>query len=299
MSRPRQSHTLIRFCPQLSRSLCLALFWALLVGCAPATTAELWADLSAKEAENGFQPMAVPAPPFTLSALLRAPKDGAADYLVVYIEGDGRILTQSGALRLDPTPAHPIVPELAAMDPAPAVLYLARIGQYQPQNTGTAYATYWSEKRLAPEAMRAVNEVISTIKARTGAKRLYLIGYSGGGGMACLVAARRNGAGGEHDVAGLITVAGLLDHVWWTATNHYPPLTGSLNPADFAPTLADLPQIHFYGENDTLISPEMSARFAGLATFKNLRRIPVPAEHGSGWLDAWPELLRKYVVPMR
>ena len=299
MNRPCRASARDRLRPQFPRLICLVVFWALLAGCAPATTAELWADLNAREAENGFRPLTVPAPPFSLRGLLKAPTGAAPDYLVVYLEGDGRILTRNGQLRMDPTPTRPLVPDLAALDPAPAVLYLARIGQYQPQNTGATYASYWSEGRLAPEAVRATDEAVSIVKSRTGAKRLYLIGYSGGGGMACLVAARRSSPDGEHDVAGLITVAGLLDHAWWTATNHYPPLSVSLNPADFAPALVGLPQIHFYGEEDILITPEMSARFASLAAFKNLRRVPVPAEHGSGWLEAWPELLQKYVIPMR
>ena len=279
------------------RVFCLAALLAL-SGCAQ-STADLWANLTAREAGSGFKPLYIPAPPFTLSALLKTPQAGAPEYLVVYIEGDGRVLTSNGGLREDPTPARILVPDLAALDPAPAVLYLARIGQYQPQNTGADYAAYWAGKRLAPEAVRAADKAISTVKAQVGAKRIYIIGYSGGGGMACLVAARRSGLSGDNDVAGLVTVAGLLDHKWWTDTNGYQPLAGSLNPADFALELADLPQIHFYGENDTLISPKMSARFASLAEFKDLRRIPVAAEHGSGWLEAWPDLLREYVVPMR
>ena len=182
---------------------------------------------------------------------------------------------------------------MARLDPAPAVLYLARIGQYQPEYAGVAYQTYWSEGRFSPAAVRAADEAVTQIKAQVGAQGIYLIGYSGGGGLACLLAARRD------NVAGLITVAGLLDHVWWTSANHYPPLSESLNPADFAVNLAGIPQIHFYGMEDKLISPEMSARFASLAEFQDFIRVSVPAGHNAGWQDAWPGLLQKYVLPMR
>lgn len=261
--------------------------------CAPGT-AELWAGLSAKGRAQGFEPLNIPVPPFALSALLKAPqKGGGTEYLVVYLEGDGRVLSPRGSLRNDPTPSRSMVFELAALDPAPAVLYLARIGQYQAQYTGAAYQTYWAEGRLAPAVVRAADEAITTIKARVGAKRIYLVGFSGGGGLACLLAAQRR------DVAGLVTVAGLLDHEWWTRANNYPPLTESLNPADFAAALAALPQIHFYGQDDTLATPEMSARFASLAAFENLGRVPVPAGHDTGWPKAWPGLLRDYVLPLR
>ena len=128
---------------------------------------------------------------------------------------------------------------------------------------------------------------MTAIKERTGTNRIYLVGFSGGGGLACLVAARRD------------DVAGLLDHDWWTRTNNYPPLTDSLNPADFAAKLADIPQIHFYGMDDKLISPAMSARFESLAPFKDFTRAAAPAGHDTGWQKAWPGLLQRYVLPLR
>lgn len=267
---------------------------ALATGCAAPAARELWADLSAKGAAYGFAPLTVSTPPFALSALLKTPQNGTApEYLVVYLEGDGRVLTPQGTVRDDPTPSKTLVFDLAALDPAPAVLYLARIGQFQPQDAGPGNQTYWSEGRLGPDAVQAAAAAVTALKERTGARRVYLIGFSGGGGLACLLAARRD------DVAGLVTVAGLLDHDWWTTTNNYPALTASLNPADFAAKLADIPQIHFYGLDDTLISPAMSARFAGLADFKDLTRVAVPGGHDTGWQKAWPGLLQNYVLPMR
>ena len=267
---------------------------ALLAGCAAPGGRELWAELNARGINSGFTPLIIQTPPLALSALLKAPQNGATpEYLAIYLEGDGRVHTPRGKLSDDPTPSRSLVFELARLDPAPAVLYLARIGQYQPEYAGEAYQTYWSEGRLGPAVVRTADEAVTQIKARTGAERIYLIGYSGGGGLACLLAARRN------DVAGLITVAGLLDHVWWTDANGWPPLYASLNPADFADKLANIPQIHFYGTKDELITPEMSARFASLAEFQDFTRASVPAGHNDGWQDAWPGLLQKYVLPMR
>lgn len=267
---------------------------AFLAGCAAPGGRELWGELSAKGINNGFTPLIIQTPPFALSALLKAPANGVTpEYLAIYLEGDGRVLTRRGKLRDDPTPSRSMVFELARLDPAPAVLYLARIGQYQPEYTGEAYQTYWSEGRLSPAVVRAADEAVTQIKARTGAERIYLIGYSGGGGLACLLAARR------HDVAGLVTVAGLLDHVWWTSANNSSPLSESLNPAEFADNLANIPQIHFYGAEDELITPEMSARFASLVEFQDFTRVSVPAGHNNGWQDAWPGLLQKYALPMR
>ena len=155
----------------------------LLAGCAAPDGRELWAELSARGINSGFTPLAISTPPFALSALLKAPPNNAAtEYLVVYIEGDGRVLTPRGKLRDDPTPSQSLVFELARLDPAPAVLYLARIGQYHPEYAGPTYQTYWSQGRFSPPAVRAADEAVTQIKAQVGARRVYLLAIPAAGG---------------------------------------------------------------------------------------------------------------------
>jgi pimeloyl-ACP methyl ester carboxylesterase len=146
---------------------------------------------------------------------------------------------------------------------------------------------------LAPEAVSAASAAIDEVKRRVGAKRIHLVGFSGGGGLAVLL------AGARGDVASLVTVAGLLDIDWWVRDNGWLPLTGSLNPAGAAGSLASIPQIHYYGHDDRVIAPAMSARFASMAPFANLRRVGLAADHYHGWTDNWPQLLAKQIIPMR
>lgn len=92
-----------------------------------------------------------------------------------------------------------------------------------------------------------MGRALDVLKASTGAARLVLVEYSGGGAVAVLLAARRN------DVAGLVTVAANIDLGYWTRRNQLAPLIGSLDPATFADQIADLPQVHFTGSRDDVV----------------------------------------------
>ena len=83
--------------------------------------------------------------------------------------------------------------------------------------------------------MVAVNRAIDALKAASGALGIALAGYSGGGAMAALIAARRP------DTVCLVTVAAPLDTGAWTQAIGVSPLRTSLNPLDHAARLASLP----------------------------------------------------------
>ncbi|MDL2286673.1 hypothetical protein LJC24_04505 [Desulfococcaceae bacterium OttesenSCG-928-F15] len=257
--------------------------------CTSSNAERFWAKMREESFSRNFMALDIPSEPFRLAGLL---KDGGGEDLVVYLEGDGRAFV-GGHPTLDPSPGKAQAYELALLDPAPTVLYLARIGQFQPEFTGKDFQEYWTVKRLAPEALASANQAIDLVLSRTGAKRLHLIGYSGGGGLAVLLAQNRS------DVASLVTVAGLLDIEWWVKEEGYLPLVGSMNPADNVEKICDLPQIHFYGEKDRIIVPAMSRHFERLASFSDFRRIAVPTNHWKEWTSLWPGFLRKSLVPLR
>ena len=252
---------------------------------------QVWSSLSQRARDSGFKPVNFSAPPFLLAGLLKG-RPAASASLVVYLEGDGRGVVR-GRVTQDPTPGHPLGYELASADPAPAVLYLARIGQYQPSQTGREFQPYWSDKRLAEEAVHAASLAIDEAKRRLEARQIHLVGYSGGGGLAMLLAQRRT------DVVSLVTVAGLLDTQWWVREKNYHPITGSLNPADQAARLTNLPQVHFYGSYDPIIPGSMSGHFQSLAPFTHFQRVEVQTNHWKNWAEWWPGLLNRHVLPLR
>lgn len=250
-----------------------------------------WRSLVNLGVVYGFRPIIFNVPPFLLSGLIRG-LSGQAEEMVVYLEGDGRAVVH-GHVTQNPTSVKPMAFELACFDPAPAVLYLARVGQYQPTQNGKNYQIYWSNKRFAEEVVNSANLALDEAKQRLGVRRIHLVGYSGGGSLAVLLAERRS------DIYSLVTVAGLLDTQWWVREKKFQPLIGSLNPADCVSTLLTLHQVHFYGTEDVIIPAIMSAHFQGLATFAKFRRVGVATNHWRDWPELWPDLLTRYLLPLR
>ena len=256
--------------------LLLLLLW--LAGCADRRDNAAGIDAGA-----GFQPVSFDAPPFTLAGWQR----GSGPVLVAYIEGDGLAWLSKYRLSDDPTPRQPTALLLAAADPSPAVLYLGRPCQYVESTDARGCGPqYWSSHRFAPEVIAATNRALDQAKARAGAGRLVLIGYSGGGDVAALAAARRS------DVAAWATVAAPLDAGAWTRWHGVSPLSGSLDPMADVARLAVLPQRHFAGANDEIVPPEIVRGFlAREGSGQEDRLVVVPgADHGCCWARRWPEL---------
>lgn len=205
--------------------------------------------------------------------------------LVVYIEGDGQAWLSTRRLSADPTPVDPVALRLAALDPSTNVLYIARPCQYV--DDPGCHPRYWSSHRFSEEVIASVAEAIEKLRARVGSARLHLIGYSGGGAVASLIAAR------SRHVVDLRTVAGNLDHA--ILNRHYgvSPLTGSLNPADRAAELAHIPQQHFVGRQDMTVPEFVAESFADKSGDGRCIEISVidGATHGDGWTERWRSLL--------
>ena len=123
------------------------------------------------------------ATPFVLTTRERFDRPG--EDLNVYLEGDGFAWASRTEPSRDPTPDNPLALALAARDPAANVVWIARPCQYTPRQDNPACRDfYWTVGRLAPEVVRAVDVAVSAAKLAAGAKRIHLVGYSGGGGLA-------------------------------------------------------------------------------------------------------------------
>lgn len=259
----------------------------LLAGCVNLSPESRWqhAEQLAKKAD--WRKLRIPTDKFVFSAYVKK-SQVQADILTIYIEGDGLAWLTPSQASTDPTPRNPVGLQLALRHPRGEVAYLARPCQYvAAEDARNCRQGYWTDQRFAAEVITASNQAISMLKQRVGASKLVLVGYSGGGAVAALVAARRK------DVAQLITVAGNLDHRAWTTQHQVPPLTGSLNPADAWQALVSLPQRHFVGARDMVVSSAVVEAYA--SRFPAPQRpliIAIPDfDHVCCWVEQWPEIL--------
>ncbi len=274
---------------EISRGFLFCLFFSiffLISGCATLSSAldpRITADKIARE--SLFSKEFIKTDFFTLLSYSSLKNPG--QLLTVYIEGDGRAWLSKNCLSDDPTPVHPLVLRLAAMDLTPNVAYLARPCQYISDEH--CDSVYWSDKRFAEEVIASMNQAIDRLKHEAKAQTIRLVGYSGGGAIAVLVTARR------HDVASLCTIAGNLDHKALNEFHHVTPLVGSLNPIDFAAAISRVPQVHFVGGKDKIVPAFIAKRFVARAQNPlSLKIIEIHnASHGSGWDRAWMEYCGK------
>lgn len=201
--------------------------------------------------------------------------------LRVYLEGDGRAWISANRPGLDPTPRDPLVAQLAMEDPQPSI-YLARPCQYVSSPSCTT--RYWTDARFAEAVLASLDQALDQLKQRYGNRDFELIGYSGGGTLALLLAARRN------DIAQVQTLAGNLSPRRWAELLDLTPLLDSLEPLDFSDRLKATPQRHLAGTEDRTIPASLLSEYAarlGSADCLELHLL-VGVSHHTGWREHWP-----------
>lgn len=235
----------------------------------------------------GFAPQ--PAGRF-VRMYLKAPP-GHAEALTVYIEGDGARWRAANLPPADPTPENPLSLRLAILDPGPAVAYIGRPCQYLDEDAlADCDPALWTRGRYSEPALKMMSDALDALVHTTGARQLTLIGHSGGGAMAALLAEQRK------DVACLASVASPLDIAAWTEAIGVSPLRTSINPFDGAARLLKVPQVHFTGAKDDVVPPETIARF--LRAVPQAREVRIEKfDHDCCWVDEWVKLRARACVP--
>ncbi|ACS85676.1 alpha/beta hydrolase family protein [Musicola paradisiaca] len=236
-------------------------------------------------ASGGLTPQTIVGGTFTLAAYTRLQQPQGT--ITFYIEGDGFAWINKTAPSPDPTPRQALGLALAAKDDSANVVYLARPCQFIPLNKNpVCNVSYWTDKRFAEEIIDSMNQAISNYVQQMSAPGINMVGYSGGGNVAALIAARRT------DVRSLRTVAGNLDHY---AVNQYHQVSAmpeSENAVDIAQHIASIPQIHFSGSEDSIVPTWIARRFVSLEG-GNCSQVHMVEgmEHTSAWNEIWPTLL--------
>ncbi|MGV8998106.1 MAG: hypothetical protein ACOH12_14290 [Parvibaculaceae bacterium] len=222
---------------------------------------------------------------FTLATAAPAHKEGRI--LTVYIEGDGYAYATPNKASMDPTPIKAMALDLATRHPGSGpVAYLARPCQFVERDATSCPDTYWTTGRYAPEVIAAMSDAVDQLKENAKASGIILVGYSGGGAIAALLAERRK------DVAGLVTVAANLDVSEWTTLKHLTPLSQSLDPASDTSGLSGIRQVHFSGTQDETVPAAVTQSFMSkLPKATPAENIAVADQtHQCCWSDIWSDL---------
>ena len=212
---------------------------------------------------------------------------GRESDLTIYIEGDGAHWLLQMAPPPNPTPRKSLVVSLATQDQSPFILYLARPCQYiDIAQFKDCDPSVWTEGRFSSAVIQLANDVIDKVLLDLPKVRLNLVGHSGGGTLATLLAAKRS------DVRCLVTLAAPLDIAAWTQSVSVGPLRLSKNPADPNIQLKNTRQTHFFGENDSIVKKESIGNYRNFSDKADF--IVVSGfNHTKAWAEQWPILQKK------
>jgi pimeloyl-ACP methyl ester carboxylesterase len=208
------------------------------------------------------------------------PRAGAP--LHVYLDGDGSPWRSRRQPAMDPSARDPLVLDLMQRDPSAAVL-VGRPCYYRDKPACDAGA--WTARRYAEDIVARMAAAIEQEIAAVPNSPVTLIGYSGGGALAMLIAPRLS------RVEGVVTVAANLDVAAWAADHGYAPLLGSLDPALQPPLPTRIRQYHFFGAEDG------NVRAASMLPIARRERAAVEVvdgfDHRCCWREDWPALLAR------
>lgn len=216
------------------------------------------------------------------------PGAGQPTRLTIYLDGDGRPFVSPTRVARDPTGQDALTLRLAAADPAPAI-YLGRPCYHG--MTLHCDPRLWTTARYGETVVSALTSAIETLVADVSPLETVLIGYSGGGTLAVLIAERLKA------IDAVVTIAANLDLAAWSTLHGYSPLSDSLDPARLAGHWAT-PQLHYSGTDDDNVPPALQAAFAARTTAAEFRTV-AGFGHRCCWAESWAERLLEIDVFVR
>lgn len=207
--------------------------------------------------------------------------------LRVYIGGDGRPWVLGRYVNDDPTPKNPISLKLMALD-ANASLFLGRPCYHGLE--AVCGSELWTHARYSKNVAKSMKSALESFlegDSGRGFDRVDLIGFSGGGALATIIAQELKAS------SKLVTIAGNLDHDSWTQSFGYLPLVDSVNPIDIQ-NIKSLPALHVAGEQDRNIDISLTRAFVER---HGGRLLVVPeVDHACCWVEVWPDILKEIEI---
>ena len=208
-----------------------------------------------------------------------------SDQLHVYLGGDGLPWRNLITISNDPSPRSPQVLRFMQKDPQPAI-FLGRPCYQGLAQTPPCDYIHWTAGRFSKAIAGSMSNALQQIIKRRSISRVTLIGYSGGGALAILLAHHIK------QTTTVVTIAGTLDTDAWARHHNYSPLNESINPATLPPLPEHIKQIHLQGKRDKNIPPHITNAFI-LRQHKPEVILYPQANHDCCWLKHWPAIVRR------
>ena len=205
--------------------------------------------------------------------------------LKVYIEGDGLPWYRGRSPSGDPTPGEPLALRLMAQD-LTAAIYIGRPCYFGLNHSSNCTSTIWTFARYSEEVIASMNRVVKQYQEILGITKVVLIGYSGGGVIATLMAKDINLP------TFLLTISANLDIDAWTTSRGFLPLDESLNPVDFIEQLQDIRQLHLIAVEDKTVPPFVTRLYTDKLPRLSSRQYP-NFDHKCCWVSLWRQILRE------
>ena len=213
--------------------------------------------------------------------------DGSVDsaMLYVFIEGDGSPWVDAGTrVAEDPTPHRPLALELAAA--TPHSVYLGRPCYFEARRQAICTPDLWTSGRYSADVVDSLVAAVRHYAAANGDPALILIGYSGGGTLAVLMAAQLPA------VRAVVTIAANLDVDAWARWHRYLPLSASKNPATEPPLAGAILQWHLVGGNDDNVPEALDQHYFEQLRPDQVWRYP-DFDHACCWSEHWVSILAR------
>lgn len=253
----------------------------MLVACATLTGQDATNAALKQATQAGFDARLIEGKGYSHDVFIRGPAD--AEMVWVFVEGDGSPWTDSGTQIADnPTARNPLALRLAMQTPD-TVLYLGRPCYLRAGEDARCEPSLWTAARYSNAVVQSMNGALLALLPIDAAQRVVLVGYSGGGTLAMLMAQSLP------RVTAVITIAGNLDTAAWTQQHGYEPLTGR-NPADEPALPHSITQLHLIGGKDDNVTEAMQSRYLTPVPSENIWRYK-QFGHVCCWEQAWPEIV--------
>jgi pimeloyl-ACP methyl ester carboxylesterase len=213
---------------------------------------------------------------------MKAPLD-RSEPLYIFLEGDGAPWRGGVIPNDDPTTRDPVALELLKRT-ARGGAYLTR-PCYHRMPGPRCTPDRWTGARYSEEVIAVMAEAVHEAMRLAEASRATLVGYSGGGVLAVLLAERVN------KIDAVVTLGANLDIDAWTRRHGYLRLEGSLNPAHSEREHV-WREVHLQGARDANVPPDTTDAY--FARYPNAeRRVIEDFDHVCCWVDAWPGILER------